>query len=73
MPEVKLSELPYGEKIDIGGHQFEYKGFEKRKTQFGMQEHFVFQCENPKQERIFEKYKFSKTKIKLTKGKYKWS
>ena len=72
MPEVKLSELPFGEKIDIGGHEFEFVGFEKRKTNFGNQEHFIFKCENPKQEKIFERYKFSKTKIKLSNGKYKW-
>ena len=72
MPEVKLSELPFGEKIDIGGHEFTFKGYEKRKTNFGNIEHFIFQCEKPKQEKTFERFKFSTTKIKLTDGKYKW-
>ena len=69
---IKLSELPFREKIDIGGHIYSFEGFEKRKTKFGNQEHFVFKCENPKHEKIFEKYKFSTTKIKVNEGQYKW-
>lgn len=72
MPELKLSELPFGEKINIGGHEYIFTGFEKRKTKFGNQEHFVFKCEKPAHEKIFERYSFSKIKIKLTNGKYKW-
>lgn len=69
---IKLSELPYKEKIDIGGHLYTFNGFEKRKTQFGTQEHFIFSCENPKNEKTFERFKFSPTKIKLKDGKYIW-
>lgn len=72
MPEIKLSELPYGETIEIGGYIYKFAGFEKRRTNFGNQEHFVFKCEKPEHEKIFEKYKFSTAKIKLTAGKYKW-
>lgn len=69
---IKLSELPHGSNIDIGGHVYKFTGFEKRKTNFGKQEHFVFECEKPKHEKIFEKYKFSTTKIKENDGEYKW-
>lgn len=69
---IKLSELPYKEKIDIGGHIYSFEGFEKRKTNFGTQEHFIFKCEKPKHEKTFEKYKFSATKIKVNEGEYKW-
>lgn len=69
---IKLSELPYKEKIDIGGHEYTFNGFEKRKTQFGTQQHFVFSCENPKHEKTFERFKFSTAKIKEKDGKYIW-
>jgi hypothetical protein len=69
---IKLSELPFGEKIEIGGFDFEFKGIEKRKTQFGKQEHFVFYCEETKIEKIYEKYKFSTVKIKKDGDKYQW-
>lgn len=72
MAEVKLSKLPFGETIDIGGFDYVFKGYEKRRTSFGNVEHFVFQCEKPRQEKIFERFKFSTTKIKLNNGKYKW-
>lgn len=72
MAEVKLSELPIGETIDIGGFDFIFKGYEKRKTNFGNQQFFVFKCKKPEQEKIFERFKFSTTKIKLNNGKYKW-
>lgn len=69
---LKLSELPHGGTIEIGGHEYQFKGYEKRKTNFGNIEHFVFQCEKPKNEKIFERFKFATTKIKLADGKYKW-
>lgn len=69
---LKLSELPYGETIEIGGHLCAFTGYEKRKTQYGAQEHFIFKCDDPKHEKIFERYKFAGTKIKLKDGKYKW-
>lgn len=69
---LKLSELPFRETIDIGGHLYKFEGYEKRKTNFGNVEHFVFKCEKPKHEKIFERFKFSTTKIKLNEGKYKW-
>lgn len=69
---IKLSELPYGEEIDIGGHLYTFNGYEKRKTKFGNQEHFIFKCENPQNEKTFERFKFSTTKIKLKDGKYIW-
>lgn len=70
---IKLSELPYKEKIDIGGHLYTFNGFEKRKIpNFGIQELFVFECDKPKHEKTFERFKFSPTKIKLKDGKYIW-
>ena len=70
---VKLSEVPFGSKITIGGFQFEHKGFEKRKTTFGKQEHFVFFCEETKTEKIFERFKFSTIKIKkISDNEFKW-
>lgn len=69
---IKLSELPYKEKIEISGHIYTFTGYEKRKTNFGNIEHFVFVCEKPKHEKIFERFKFSATKIKKNEGEYKW-
>lgn len=69
---LKLSALPYKEKIDIGGHEYTFEGYEKRKTSFGNIEHFIFKCEKPKHEKIYERFKFSTTKIKVNDGKYKW-
>ena len=70
--EIKLSELPFGKTIEINGYDYEYKGCEKRRTQFGNQEHFVFYCKTLKNEKIFEKYKFSTAKIKKDGEKYYW-
>ena len=61
---IKLSELPFGAKIEICGFQYTFKGYDKRKTQFGRQEHFIFWSDEAKTEKIFEKFKFSTTKIK---------
>ena len=69
---IKLSELPFGAKIEIGGFKYQFKGFEKRKTQFGKQEHFVFWSDEAKTEKIFEKFIFSTTKIKKDDDKYQW-
>ena len=69
---IKLSELPFGAKIEIGGFKYQFKGIEKRKTQFGKQEHFVFWSDEAKTEKIFEKFKFSTTKIKKDGEKYQW-
>ena len=69
---IKLSELPFGAKIEIGGFKYQFKGFEKRKTQFGKQEHFVFWSDEAKTEKIFEKFKFLTTKIKKDGDKYQW-
>ena len=69
---IKLSELPFGEKIEIGGFKYQFKGFEKRKTQFGRQEHFIFWSDEAKNEKTFEKFKFSTTKIKKDGDKYQW-
>lgn len=35
--EIKLSELPFKAKIEIGAFEYVFDGFEKRKTQFGNQ------------------------------------
>ena len=71
--KVKLSEIPHGAKINIGGFEYVFTGYEKRKTQFGMQEHYVFKCEKPKQEKIFERFKFSKTLInKIKENEFEW-
>lgn len=43
--QVKLSEVPVGSNIEIGGFKYVHKGFDKRKTQFGRQEHFIFWSE----------------------------
>lgn len=69
---VLLSKIPLNAKVEIGGFEFEFKGIEKRKTKFGRQEFFVLTCEKPKQEKTFERYKFSSTKIKKNGEKYKW-
>lgn len=70
---VKLSEVPFGSKIEIGGFKYVHKGFDKRKTQFGRQEHFIFWSEEAKQEKIFERFKFSSTKVKqITENDYEW-
>lgn len=69
---IKLSELPHGNTIEIGGFEYVFKGYEKRKTNFGNIEHFVFHCEKPDHEKIFERFKFSTVKIKIKDGEYKW-
>lgn len=69
---VVLSKIPLNTKVEIGGFEYEFKGIEKRKSEFGRQEFFVFKCEKPKQEKIFERYKFSSTKIKKNGESYKW-
>ena len=69
---IKLSELPFGAKIEIGGFQYAFKGYDKRKTQFGKQEHFIFWSNEAKNEKTFEKFKFSTTKIKKDGEKYQW-
>ena len=69
---IKLSELPFGATIEIGGFKYQFKGFEKRKTQFGKQEHFVFWSDEAKNEKTFETFKFSTTKIKKDGEKYQW-
>ena len=69
---IELSELPFGENIEIGGFQYVFKGYDKRKTQFGKQEYFIFWSDEAKTEKIFEKLKMSKTKIKKDGDKYQW-
>ena len=69
---IKLSELPFGAKIEIGGFQYTFKGYDKRKTQFGRQEHFIFWSDEAKNEKTFEMFKFSTTKIKKDGEKYYW-
>ena len=69
---IKLSELPFGAKIEIGGFQYIFKDYDKRKTQFGRQEHFIFWSDEAKTEKIFEKFKFSTTKIKKDGDNYQW-
>lgn len=69
---IKLSELPFEEMIDIGGHEYQFKGYEKRKTKYGNIEHFIFKCEKPKHEKIVERFTSSTVKISVQDGKYKW-
>ena len=69
---IKLSELPFGATIEIGGFQYAFKGFDKRKTKFGRQEYFIFWSDEAKNEKTFEKYKFSTIKIKKDGQKYYW-
>lgn len=71
--QVKLSEVPIGAKIEINGYKYINKGFEKRKTQYGRQEHFVFWSDELNQERIFERFKFSSVKVKqISENDYEW-
>mgnify|MGYP006347121555 FL=1 len=70
--KIKLSELPNDSTIEIGGFDYKFKGLEKRKSQFGKQEFFVFWSEDAKQEKTFERYKFSTIKIKKDGEKYYW-
>lgn len=73
MTTIKLQEIKYGSTILIGGFKYEFKGFEKRPTKFGKQEHFVFWSEDLKQEKIFERFKFSTIKIKkIDEDNYEW-
>ena len=69
---IKLSELPFGATIEIGGFQYTFKGYGKRKNNFGRQEHFIFWSDEAKNEKTFEKFKFSTTKIKKDGEKYQW-
>ena len=69
---IKLSELPNGSKIEIGGFEYLFKGIDKRKNNFGRQEHFIFWSDEAKNEKTFEKFKFSTTKIKKDGEKYYW-
>lgn len=73
---LKLSELPFRENIEIGGHIYKFEGYEKRKTNFGNVEHFVFKMAPDKngkvEEKIIERFKFSTIKIKCVDGNYKW-
>ena len=70
---IKLSEIPFGAKIEIGGFEYVFKGYDKRKMQFGRQQHFIFECEKPKHEKIFERFKFATIKIKkITDNEFKW-
>lgn len=73
MATIKLQEIKYGSNILIGGFKYKFKGFEKRKTVFGKQEHFVFWSEEANQEKIFERFKFSTIKIKkINEDNYEW-
>ena len=71
--QVKLSEVPVGSNIEIGGFKYVHKGFDKRKTIFGRQEHFIFWSEEAKQEKTFELFKFSSVKVKqISEKEYEW-
>ena len=50
---IKLSELPFGATIEIGGFQYIFKGYDKRKNNFGRQEHFIFWSDEAKNEKTF--------------------
>ena len=68
---LKLHELPFDAMIEIGSHLYQFKGYEKRKiSNLGNIEHFIFKCEEPKHEKIFERFGMSATKIKMKNGKY---
>ena len=70
---VKLSEIPFGAKIEIGGFQYTFKGYDNRKTQFGRQEHFIFWSEEAKQEKTFKRFKFSSVKVEqISEKAYEW-
>ena len=70
---IKLSEVPVGANIEIGGFKYVNKGFDKRKTIFGKQEHFIFWSEEAKQEKTFDRFKFSSVKVKqISEKDYEW-
>lgn len=73
---LKLHELPFESIIEIGGHEYQFKGYEKRKTNFGNVEHFVFKTIPDKNgkvlEKIIERFNNATIKIKKKDEKYYW-
>lgn len=52
---MKLTELKIDQEVEINGHDYLYKGIQKRKVKnFGVMEHFVFYSEKLKLEKIFQ-------------------
>jgi hypothetical protein len=80
MAKVKLSDIKFGDTVLINGMKHEFRGYEKRKTQFGKQEMFVFKnieekiSEGITKERLFQRFNFSNTLIKkISENNYEWS
>lgn len=69
---IKLSELPFEANILINGIEYRFDGYAKRRTTFGNQEHFIFTNPETKEERKYERYKFSTIKIKKNGNDYEW-
>lgn len=73
---LKLHELPFNSMIEIGGHEYQFKGYEKRKTNFGNVEHFIFKTVPDKNgkvnEKIIERFNNATIKIKKINEKYFW-
>ena len=75
-----LSDLKVNDKILINGMKHVFKGYEKRRTNFGRQEMFVFENVEDKiadgvtKERLFERFNFGRSGIKKIKAnEYEWS
>lgn len=78
--KAKLSDVKVGETVLINGMKHSFRGYEKRKTQFGKQEMFVFDNiedvipEGATKERTFVRYTFGNTIIKKIKEReYEWN
>lgn len=79
--KVKLQELKAGQDIVlINGLKYLFTGFEKRKTNLGKQEMFIFKINEEKipegasREQKYERWNFNKVQItKLDENSYEWS
>ena len=66
---MNITELKLDQEVEINGHDFLYKGIQKRKVKnFGVMEYFVFYSEKIKLEKIFQLHG-SKLTIKNKDGK----
>lgn len=74
-----LNDVKVDEIVLINGLKYKFKGFEKRRTNLGKQEMFIFNCveeklpEGATKERKFERWTFKNTQIvKLKENLYEW-
>lgn len=78
--KVKLSEVKPEEVVLINGLKYKFTGFEKRRTNLGKQEMFIFKIveetipEGASRERTFVRWTFQNTQIvKIKNGFYEWN